>query len=165
MEIKTINDLVCLVDRTTLEKFLYNAKSDTKDENGNILLADNITTIRKNSFKNVSTVESLIVTTKINLTIEELAFENCSKLNNIVLDMSGKCLTIQSEAFKSCNELDSIYIKAASKIIIEKDVFAQCYKLRVVILEYGNVEIRDNAFESSNDLCIISKSNKKRNKK
>ena len=79
--------------------------------------------------------------------------------------MSGKCLTIQSDAFKSCNELDCVHIKSTGKIIIEKDAFSQCYNLRVVILDSGNVGIRDNAFESSNDLCIISKSDKKGNKK
>ena len=158
MEIKTIKDLVCLVDGTTLEKFLYNAKSDSKDE-------INITTIRKNCFKNVSSVEYLSIKTNSSLIIEESAFENSSKLKTVVLENGSNDLVIQSDAFKSCNELDCVHIKTAGKIIIEKNVFAQCYNLRVVILESGNVEIRENAFESSNDLCIISKSNKKRNKK
>lgn len=167
MEIKTINDLVCLVNDESLEKFLYKIKTDEKKQEGKddkVFSIIDFSSICKNCFKNVSTVEYLSIKTNSSLTIGESAFENCSKLKTIVL-VSGKCLTIQSEAFKSCNELDSIYIKTAGKIIIEKDVFAQCYKLRVVILESGNVEIRDNAFESSNDLCIISKSDKKGNKK
>lgn len=158
MEIKTIKDLVCLVDGTTLEKFLYNAKFDSKDE-------INITTIRKNCFKNVSSVEYLSIKTSSSLIIEESAFENSSKLKTVVLENASNDLVIQSDAFNSCNELDCVHIKTAGKIIIEKDVFAQCYKLMVVILESGNVEIRDDAFESSNDLCIISKSDKKGNKK
>jgi hypothetical protein len=152
MEIKTIKDLVCLVDGTTLEKFLYNAKFDSKDE-------INITTIRKNCFKNVSSVEYLSIKTNSSLIIDESAFENSSKLKTVVLENGSNDLVIQSDAFKSCNELDCVHIKTAGKIIIEKNVFAQCYNLRVVILESGNVEIRDDAFESSNDLCIISQSN------
>ena len=166
MEIKTINDLVCLVNDATLEKLLYKIKSDSKDvsinfskeDNKNVLMKD-INKICKNCFKNVSTIDTFTITTKTSLTIGESAFENCSKLKTLVLEINQKEVIIQSEAFKSCNELDSIYIKTAGKIIIEKDVFAQCYNLRVVILESGNVEIRDDAFESSNDLCIISQSN------
>lgn len=167
MEIKTINDLVCLIDSTTLEKFLYKTKSDLKDvsinfskEDNKDILIEDINKISKNCFKNVSTVENIKITTKTNLTIGESAFENCSKLKTVVLEMDSKDLLIESDAFKSCNELDCVHIKSAGKITIEKNAFAQCYNLRVIVLESGNVEIRDDAFETSDDLCIVSKSNK-----
>ena len=183
MEIKTINDLVCLVGKTTLEKFLYKTKSDLKEvfitllyktqkttkkdesssqekSNNNTEIEKFVNTISKNSFKNVSTIETLKISTKTNLSIEQSAFENCSKLKTIVLEMDSKDLLIQSDVFKSCNDLDCVHIKSASKITIEKNAFAQCYNLRVIVLESGNVKIRENAFESSNDLCIVSKSNK-----
>ena len=91
--------------------------------------------------------------------IEQFAFENCSKLKTIIFDIKDEDLTIQSDAFKSCNELDCVHIKSTSKITIEKDAFSQCYNLRVLILDSDNVEIRENAFESSNDLFIVSKNN------
>lgn len=186
MEIKTINKMNFLVNGSNLEKFLcismeektkfdLNKQKLEKDSESlkkikqefftRSIVENDIEKICKNCFKNVSTIESLNITAKTPLTIEESAFENCSKLKTIVLDVSGKCLTIQSDAFKSCNELDCVHIKSTGKIIIEKDAFSQCYNLRVVILDSGNVGIRDNAFESSNDLCIISKSDKKGNKK
>lgn len=94
MEIKTLKDLVCLVNGETLEKFLYKTKSDLKDENANPDLVETITTISKNCFKNVSTVENLTFKTGNSLTIEEFAFENCSKLKTFVLEMENKELKI-----------------------------------------------------------------------
>ena len=184
MEVKTIGEMNFLVNGSNLEKFLYNLKSSSEDkfefdliyqktENepelskiiaqkfyNNNISEYNINKICKNCFKNVSTVENLTINTNSSLQIEQFAFENCSKLKTIVLDVKDKDLTIQSDAFKSCNELDCVHIKSASKITIEKDAFSQCYNLRVLILDSDNVEIRENAFESSNDLCIVSKSNK-----
>lgn len=167
MEIKPKNDLVCLVNDTTLEKFLYKIKSDSKDvsinfskEDNKDILIEDINKISKNCFKNVSTVEYLSIRTNSSLIIEESAFENSSKLKTVVLENGSNDLLIQSDVFKSCNDLDCVHIKSASKITIEKNAFAQCYNLRVIVLESGNVKIRENAFESSNDLCIVSKSNK-----
>lgn len=51
-----------------------------------------------------------------------------------------------------------MYIKNSSKITIEKDAFAYCYNLRVVVLDAKDIEIRDNAFDAANNLCIMSKS-------
>lgn len=183
MEVKTIGEMTCLVNGLNLEKFLYNLKSSSEDkfefdliyqktENeselskiiaqkfyNNNISEYNINKICKNCFKNVSTVENLTINANLSLQIEQFAFENCSKLKTIVFDIKDKVLTIQSDAFKSCNELDCVHIKSASKITIEKDAFSQCYNLRVLILDSDNVEIRENAFESSNDLCIVSKNN------
>ena len=181
MEIKIINKMIFLVNGSNLEKFICISKEEKhkfdlkkqKLENDSEqlkkivqefylknIVENDIKKICKYCFKNVSTVEELYIKTKSSLTIEESAFENCSKLKTIVLEIDSKDLLIQSDAFKSCNELDCVHIKSADKIIIEKDAFSQCYNLRVVILESGNVEIRDDAFESSNDLCIVCKSNK-----
>lgn len=151
MEIKEIGNYTVLVNGTNLERFLYKTSEETKE-------ITDITTICKNSFKNISTLEDLSIKAKESLIIEEFAFENCSKLKTLVLDIKEKDLLIQSDAFKGCNDLDCVYIKSANKIIIEKDAFAQCYNLRVVILKSANVEIRENVFESSNDLCVISNS-------
>ena len=160
MEIKEIGSYTVLVDGEKLVKSLYEKKEDTKE-------ITDITTICKNSFKNVSTLENLSIGAKESLTIEESAFENCSKLKTLVLDMKEKNLLIQSDAFKNCNELDCVYIKSANKITIEKDAFSQCYNLRVVILELApestDVEIRERVFESSTDLCIISNSSDVKN--
>jgi hypothetical protein len=153
MEVKTIGEMNFLVNGSNLEKFLYNLKSSSEDK------FDDINIISKNCFKNVSTVENLTIKTNLSLQIEQFAFENCSKLKTIVLDVKDKDLTIQSDAFKSCNELDCVHIKSASKITIEKDAFLQCYNLRVVVLDSDNVEIRENAFESLNNLCIVCKNN------
>ena len=153
MEVIIIGKMTCLVNDSNLEKFLYNLKSSSEDR------FDDINIISKNCFKNVSTVENITINTNLSLQIEQFAFENCSKLKIIVFDVKNNDLTIQSDAFKSCNELDCVHIKSASKITIEKDAFSQCYNLRVVVLESDNVEIRENAFESSNDLCIVSKNN------
>ena len=153
MDVKTIGEMNFLVNGSNLEKFLYNLKSSSEDK------FEDINKICKNCFKNVSTVENLTIKTNLSLQIEQFAFENCSKLKTIVLDVKDKDLTIQSDAFKSCNELDCVHIKSASKITIEKDAFLQCYNLRVVVLDSDNVEIRENAFESSNNLCIVSKNN------
>ena len=184
MEIKTIGEMNFLVNGSNLEKFLYNLKSSSEDkfefdliyqktENepelskiiaqkfyNNNISEYNINKICKNCFKNVSTVENIAINANLSLQIEQFAFENCSKLKTIVFDIKDKDLTIQSDAFKSCNELDCVHIKSTSKITIEKDAFSQCYNLRVLILDSDNVEFRENAFESSNDLCIVSKSNK-----
>ena len=172
MEIKEIGNYTVLVEGEKLVKSLYEKKEDTKE-------ITDITTICKNSFKNVSTLENLSIGAKESLTIEESAFENCSKLKTLVLDMKEKVdmeekvdmkekdLLIQSDAFKNCNELDCVYIKSANKITIEKDAFSQCYNLRVVILELApestDVEIRERVFESSTDLCIISNSSDVKN--
>ena len=160
MEIKEIGNYTVLVEGEKLVKSLYEKKEDTKE-------ITDITTICKNSFKNVSTLENLSIEAKESLTIEESAFENCSKLKTLVLDMKEKNLLIQSDAFKNCNELDCVYIKSANKITIEKDAFSQCYNLRVVILELApestDVEIRERVFESSTDLCIISNSSDVKN--
>ena len=171
MEGIIIGKMTCFVNDSNLEKFLYNSKEEkfiildlsktAKDSKGNpnSKLNEDINKICKNCFKNVSTVENLTIKTNLSLQIEQFAFENCSKLKTIVLDVKDKDLTIQSDAFKSCNELDCVHIKSTSKITIEKDAFSQCYNLRVLILDSDNVEIRENAFESSNDLCIVSKNN------
>lgn len=166
MEIKEIGNYTVLVEGGKLVKSLYEKKEDTKE-------ITDITTICKNSFKNVSTLENLSIEAKESLTIEESAFENCSKLKTLVLDMKEKVdmkeknLLIQSDAFKNCNELDCVYIKSANKITIEKDAFSQCYNLRVVILELApestDIEIRESVFESSTDLCIISNSDDVKN--
>ena len=160
MEIKEIGNYTVLVEGEKLVKSLYEKKEDTKE-------ITDITTICKNSFKNVSTLENLSIEAKESLTIEESAFENCSKLKTLVLDMKEKDLLIQSDAFKNCNELDCVYIKSANKITIEKDAFSQCYNLRVVILELApkstDIEIRERVFESSTDLCIISNSDDVKN--
>ena len=156
MEIKEIGNYTVLVEEEKLVKSLYEKKEDTKK-------ITDITTICKNSFKNVSTLENLSIEAKESLTIEESAFENCSKLKTLVLDMKEKDLLIQSDAFKNCNELDCVYIKYTGKITIEKDAFSQCYNLRVVILESADVEIRERVFESSTDLCIISNSDDVKN--
>ena len=156
MEIKEIGNYTVLVEEEKLVKFLYEKKEDIKE-------ITDITTICKNSFKNVSTLENLSIEAKESLTIEESAFENCSKLKTLVLNMKEKDLLIQSDAFKNCNELDCVYIKYTGKITIEKDAFSQCYNLRVVILESADVEIRESVFESSTDLCIISNSDDVKN--
>jgi hypothetical protein len=163
MEIKEIGNYTVLVEgekEEKLVKFLYEKKEDTKE-------ITDITTICKNSFKNVSTIEDFSMKAEGFLTIEESAFENCSKLKTLVLDMKEKKLLIQSDAFKNCNELDCVYIKSANKITIEKDAFSQCYNLRVVILELApkstDIEIRESVFESSTDLCIISNSDDVKN--
>lgn len=156
MEIKEIGNYTVLVEEEKLVKFLYEKKEDIKE-------ITDITTICKNSFKNVSTLENLSIEAKESLTIEESAFENCSKLKTLVLNMKEKDLLIQSDAFKNCNELDCVYIKYTGKITIEKDAFSQCYNLRVVILESADVEIRERVFESSTDLCIISNSDDVKN--
>ena len=171
MEVIIIGKMTCLVNDSNLEKFLYNSKEEkfiildlsktAKDSKGNpnSKLNEDINIISKNCFKNVSTIENITINTNLSLQIEQFAFENCSKLKTIIFDIKDEDLTIQSDAFKSCNELDCVHIKSASKITIEKDAFSQCYNLRVVVLESDNVEIRENAFESSNDLCIVSKNN------
>lgn len=171
MEVIIIGKMTCLVNDSNLEKFLYNSKEEkfiildlsktAKDSKGNpnSKLNEDINKICKNCFKNVSTVENIAINANLSLQIEQFAFENCSKLKTIVFDIKDKDLTIQSDAFKSCNELDCVHIKSTSKITIEKDAFSQCYNLRVLILDSDNVEIRENAFESSNDLCIVSKNN------
>lgn len=183
MDGKTIGEMNFLVNGSNLEKFLYNLKSSSEDkfefdliyqktENeselskiiaqkfyNNNISEYNINKICKNCFKNVSTVENLTINTNLSLQIEQFAFENCSKLKTIIFDIKDEDLTIQSDAFKSCNELDCVHIKSASKITIEKDAFSQCYNLRVLILDSDNVEIRENAFESLNNLCIVCKNN------
>ena len=87
MEIKEIGSYTVLVDGEKLVKSLYEKKEDTKE-------ITDITTICKNSFKNVSTLENLSIGAKESLTIEESAFENCSKLKTLVLDMEEKNLLI-----------------------------------------------------------------------
>lgn len=166
MKIKLLNEANFLINDTILERFLYGTKKDfalnltkAEDKENEEVLIKSINTIRKYCFKNVSTIENITINTNLSLQIEQFAFENCSKLKTIVLDVKDKDLTIQSDAFKSCNELDCVHIKSTSKITIEKDSFSQCYNLRVLILDSDNVEIRKNAFESSNDLCIVSKNN------
>lgn len=166
MKIKLLNEANFLINDTILERFLYGKKKDlvinltkAEDKKKEGVSIKSINTIRKNCFKNVSTVENIAINANLSLQIEQFAFENCSKLKTIIFDIKDEDLTIQSDAFKSCNELDCVHIKSASKITIEKDAFSQCYNLRVVVLESDNVEIRENAFESSNNLCIVCKNN------
>lgn len=143
-----------LVDRQNFVRFIYSTSKQFE-------LPNSITTIESESFKDVRNVEQVILPASLEK-IEENAFKNCSDLRAVVSkeDDFENDLIIQSDAFNGCSSLETIYLKSTKTIVIEKDAFSDCQNLTAVILDCENVELRENAFSSS-ELTIYAKNDNK----
>lgn len=109
-----------------------------------ITIPNTMLSIGKHAFSGCANLKTITFAedSKIN-SINEGAFENCSKLEDVSLPNSLE--EIKSSAFSNCASIDEIVIPN-STISIGKDAFTHCFNLKNVIFSNSLENIADRAF-------------------
>ena len=109
-----------------------------------ITIPNTMFSIGKHAFSGCANLKTIIFAedSKI-ITINEGAFENCSKLEDLSLPNSLE--EIKNSAFSNCTSIDEITIPN-STISIGKDAFTHCFNLKNLTLSNSLENIGDNAF-------------------
>lgn len=118
-----------------------------------IVLPDTVTTIGKNAFSNILTLNSFTISENSNLSeISDLAFAGCSNILNFYIPKYVH--TIGEEAFERCTSLRNVTFSDENIIgIISAKVFKDCYALTIINLPSTIRIIGDFAFE--NCTCLV----------
>ncbi len=129
-------------------------KQDTKIEIPKKYKGKKVTSIRGDVFKNVFTVEEIVLPDTIN-EIRGGAFHNCFSLRTINLPVG--ITEIHGSTFENCYSLESINIPEGVTRI-GGSAFRECYNLREVTIPKSVIEIGSSAFRRTDikEVCISS---------
>lgn len=141
---------------------LYKGAFEGHKEISKFYFADNanITTIGKNSFKNCTSLQSIILPATVTM-IEEGAFEGCTSLTKIEFGNGADAMTISENAFKGCTALSTITLP--DKIVLENGAFKGCSSLIHIYVnntDQGNIRELGSGilpFDENNGLKIYVK--------
>ncbi len=125
--------------------------ADTSAEKtAKITVAESVTSIGKNAFRNCEDVE-IVVDGDIS-SLGEGAFAGCNKLSKISLGSGLEAIPVQ--AFSTCSSLASIVISDAVKLI-DENAFEDCTALRTLTVGAATERIADSAFIGCDALDIV----------
>lgn len=126
----------------------------------NFVIGDGATVIfGKNSFNELTTLQSITIGENCNLTFGENAFISSTALKSLVFPASTTVTFSGNAAFKNCTALTSVSLPA-SVTAIKNETFSGCIALESVVL-MGATSIGENAFNATTDktLTIFSHAN------
>ena len=134
---------------------LYNLYSGLYIDNKiitNLIIPDDITTIKNYSFSGCKYIDSITIPNTVT-SIGEYAFENCWSLDSLIIPNS--ITSIGVGAFHGCSHLTSVTIPN-SLTRIEKSVFALCLSLTSVTIPNSVTSIGAGAFSQCSGLTSIT---------
>jgi len=138
-----INNVEFTIENNALKEIKINHLDFKDKEIIEIVLPDEVKTIKSGAFTKICEEESSPVITIIapNVeTIEIMAFYKCKSLKSIT---APKVKTIEEHAFNSCESLESIQINNVENI--EGEAFKNCSKLKSIELP-SSVNIGEDSF-------------------
>ena len=153
---KKILILENIINETHINNITNNNKSLIKY----VYISNNCSIIGSNCFKDCSNLESVSYTNNENnnsvslLTINNNAFENCNKLEFVLLfDCSNVIENIGANSFKNCNNLYEITLEKCINLkFIGHNAFENCNKLLTIKLSnhisYGNYCFKDTGLSN-----------------
>lgn len=119
----------------------------------NFVIGDGATVIfGKNSFNELTTLQSITIGENCNLTFGENAFISSTSLKSLVFPASTTVTFDGNAAFKNCTALTTVYIPA-SVTTLPKETFSGCTALESVAL-MGVTSIGDNAFNATTETVL-----------
>ena len=114
----------------------------------NTIIPESVTKIGKYAFRGCSNLSSIEIHNNV-MSIDDLAFSQCTSLSSIVIPSS--VTTIGLGAFSNCSSLNDVRLNEGL-VSIEQSAFGSCFALKFITIPSTVTKIGISCFESCFDL-------------